>query len=426
MLDLLTGLLSAVAAAVELGSAAGADTVPTPAPAAGWAPDFKSPFKAAAFSYNTLESSMFAWQGKHYMMEGIGCSAHGGPFWANDSAVLPGATMDPAFFNHSYVRIREVGSGLVVVNIPNSQGFGFPNAHVDYEHNVVWIFATPIDRCGNPRYNKSDVFVQSWHSKATNLGELSSWSSAVAGGTEGYAVPNVDVGRVIMTDSEFKSRGLPPHKAIMIGEAAEFHLNNQQDGDLTKGWLKSKYTVQDHDKVGLGCPSVRFGTDGYYYVVSGMGPTWNGIARSKDLVSWTYGRGTCQMGQHGQPPPKVPGCHPEKSGGCCGALNRPAPGSLTIGPLNAWFAANVPPKFKLNADPLNQPIWNGDNNDPDVCCQAADGKEEAISYIVYGVSSQGRSFVNASVRPPGKTLGMGVNNIGVYNGTLTQFMSSYF
>jgi hypothetical protein len=45
--------------------------------------------------------------------------------------------------------------------------------------------------------------------------------------------------------------------------------------------------------------------------------------------------------------------------------------------------------FKLNADPLNQPIWNGDNNDPDVCCQAPDGKEEPISYIVYGVSSQG-------------------------------------
>ena len=68
---------------------------------------------------------------------------------------------------------------------------------------------------------------------------------------------------------------------------------------------------------------------------------------------------------------------------------------------NAWFAANVPPQFKLNADPLNLPVWNGDNNvrlqssseavpsadeglaivpcccqDPDVCCQGPDGKEE--------------------------------------------------
>ena len=87
--------------------------------------------------------------------------------------------------------------------------------------------------------------------------------------------------------------------------------------------------------------------------------------------------------------------------------------------------------------------------DPDVCCQGPDGKEEpskcprslyvhltfsrslkdaacAVSYIVYGSSSQGRQFVNASVRPPGKTLGVCTNNLGVFNGTLTQFLSSYF
>ena len=42
---------------------------------------------------------MFAWRGKHYMMEGVGCGNEvnpNGPFWQNDSAVLPGATMDPA------------------------------------------------------------------------------------------------------------------------------------------------------------------------------------------------------------------------------------------------------------------------------------------------------------------------------------------
>ena len=71
------------------------------------------------------------------MMEGIGCGAAGAPFWQNDSAAVAGATMDSTFANHSYVRIREVGSGRVVVNIPASQGFGFPNAHVDYEHMVV-------------------------------------------------------------------------------------------------------------------------------------------------------------------------------------------------------------------------------------------------------------------------------------------------
>ena len=40
------------------------------------------------------------------MMEGIDCH-----FWSNNSAVVTGATMDPAFANHSYIRISEVGSG---------------------------------------------------------------------------------------------------------------------------------------------------------------------------------------------------------------------------------------------------------------------------------------------------------------------------
>ena len=393
-------------------AAAAAAAPPSPPDAPGWSPDFKSAFTSSVFSYNTLESTMFAWQGKHYMMEGIGCN-----FWSNDSAVVAGATMDPAFANHSYVRISEVGSGRVVVNIPHSQGYGFPNAHVDYDHKVVWIFATPYDRCGHTIHQGH--YVQSWRSAAADLGDLGAWTTAVAAGTEGYSVPNVDVGRVTMGQDEFAARGLPPHKAIMIGEAAEFHINNEPDGDLTKGWVKTGYVVQDHSKHGLGCPSVRFGTDGYYYVVSGMGCCWNGIARSRDLVAWTYGRGTCTQGK----PDGQPGC---KKDACCGAVNRPGKDDMTLGPYNTWLNANLPAGFKLNADPLNLPIWNSDNNDPDVCCQGPDGTEEPVAYIVYGSSSQGRRFVNASVRPPGQTLGTQTNNIGVFNGTLTQLLSSYF
>ena len=70
--------------------AVAAATTAAPPPAPGWSPDFKSPFTSSVFSYDTLESSMFAWQGKHYMMEGIACN-----FWSNDSAVVAGATMDP-------------------------------------------------------------------------------------------------------------------------------------------------------------------------------------------------------------------------------------------------------------------------------------------------------------------------------------------
>lgn len=154
-----------------------------------------------------------------------------------------------------------------------------------------------------------------------------------------------------------------------------------------------------------------------------MGPTWNGIARSLDLKNWTYGRGTCTFSGV---PPEGPGTCTASASACCGALNRPGPSDGVLGPFNDWLKVNQPQEFKLNIDPLNLPIWNNDNNDPDVCCQAAGGKEENVSYIVYGSSSQGRQYVNASVRPPGKTLGTGMNIIGVFNGTLTQFLSGYF
>ena len=90
-----------------------------------------------AFNWgSTLESTMFLFKGRHYMMEGVACG-----FWQNVSAR---GSLDPAFAGHSYVRITEVGSGLVVVN-PGSAGFGFPNAAVALR--VVVIDALGRLRC---------------------------------------------------------------------------------------------------------------------------------------------------------------------------------------------------------------------------------------------------------------------------------------
>ena len=161
------------------------------------------------------------------MMEGVGCG-----FFQN-------ATMeDPNFANHSYIRIVEVGSGLVVSNIPGSAGFGFPNAVVDYENDRVWVFATTQDRCGNARWDPTvphNHWVQSWQTR-----DLTHWSSSVAGGTEGIAIPNTDVARVHMSKEDAKRRGLPPHRWIMMLEMTtqvktQFMINNEPDDDLTKG-----------------------------------------------------------------------------------------------------------------------------------------------------------------------------------------------
>ena len=180
---------------------------------------------------------------------------------------------------------------------------------MDYENNggTLWIFATPNDRCGHPLHHAGSKWVQSWHTSAADLGDTSAWSTAVAGGTQGYGNgANVGVGRVILTSAEFSRRGLPPHKAIMIAEDTTIRLNNQPHGDLTRGWIKTKYKIEGplaptvppiyNRPRQIGCPSVRFGTDGYFYFVTGMGK-WNGIARSKDLVEWTFGEGTCEGGK---------------------------------------------------------------------------------------------------------------------------------
>lgn len=106
--------------------------------------------------------------------------------------------------------------------------------------------------------------------------------------------------------------------------------------------------------------------------MTGMG-AWNGVVRSWNLVNWTYGRNTGE-GWHS------------------GAVNRPGYGDGRLGPYNAWLSDNVPDYLRVNLDRENLPLWDGNNNDPDVCC--GDSKHEfSPAYIVYGVSSQGATLV---------------------------------
>ena len=339
----------------------------------GWQPNFTLAYNnTGVYNADTLESTMFRWKGALYMMEGIlGCS-----FWQNHSTT--GASHDPAFANNSYIRISEVGSGRVVANIPRSQGYGFPNAVVDYDNDRLWVFATANDRCGRMPTRTSRVdCVTTDCIQAFQTTDLLTWRSAKAGGTEGVTVPNVDVARVRMSAADAAMRGLPPHRWIMILEGGwygpwtnestpQFMINNGDD--LTTGWAATQYQITDHGSHSVGCPSVRYMSDGFYYAVTGMG-AWNGVVRSWNLVNWTYGRNTGE-GWHS------------------GAVNRPGYGDGRLGPYNAWLSDNVPDYLRVNLDRENLPLWDGNNNDPDVCC--GDSKHEfSPAYIVYGVSSQG-------------------------------------
>lgn len=53
----------------------------------------------------------------------------------------------PEYANHSYARVRDFTTGVVTANISSTIGFGFVNAFPDYDHNRLWLFGTPADRC---------------------------------------------------------------------------------------------------------------------------------------------------------------------------------------------------------------------------------------------------------------------------------------
>ncbi len=368
----------------------------TGAPCGNFTLDFNN---TGVFSIDTLESSMFRFRRQLYMLEGIGC-VFGRVLWENKSK------MDPTFLNRSYFRIREVGSGRVVVNVPESQGFGFPNAFVDYDHDRLWVFGTPQDRC---HAHSPAPSIRSWHTT-----DLHSWVSATVAGTANVTTPNVDVARVRMSPAEAASRGLPPHRYIMILEGKgpthnswdwsggpEFMLNNAHDGNLLEGWVSTKFLITNHTKHVLGCPSIRYQDDGYYYAVTGMG-IWNGIVRSRNLQNWTYGRGTGGGGVG--------------DWWLSGGLVRPTANDGKLGPFNQWLASNLPAYWDDLVMPTNMQQWDGHSSDPDVCCD--DDPSASPSYIVWGVSNQGGSSNSSEASC--------FNNIGQYDGTLTQFLSSYF
>lgn len=178
---------------------------------------------------------------------------------------------DAQFANHSYIRIVEIGSGRVVINIPGSAGYGFPNAVVDYDREKLWVFATPIDRCGHnlePSHSKcTSACIQSFQTT-----DLISWRGALVDGSQGLKVPNLDVSRVRLDSNDAQKRQLPAHRWIMMLEESdpEFMINNDPDDDLTKGWTKTTFQLTNHGNHSVGCPSIRFLSDGFYYAVTGV------------------------------------------------------------------------------------------------------------------------------------------------------------
>lgn len=147
-----------------------------------------------SFDAGTGESSIQWWGpgGRLIIMESIFCG-----YW--DHA----GQYDNAFTGHSYFRIRDFASGVVITNISQSIGFGFGSAYVDHEAQVFWVFGTPNDRCGHPVMNSTAGVYAFWST------DLVTWTRSRT--DVNWSGPNTDVGRVYNSPP-----GLPPHRLVQL------------------------------------------------------------------------------------------------------------------------------------------------------------------------------------------------------------------
>ena len=189
---------------------------------------------------DTYENTIFWWGKKTYVLENIPCTYedHAG-HWPQFAA----------FSNHSYARIRDFATGVVVANITSTIGFGFVNSFPDYDHNRLWLFGTPADRChGNcgacsgascPRgadgkLRPSCTSIQAWWTSLPSPTRFETAVAIPAGTTELAHTYNQGASRV-----RVPGPGMPHHRYVMISEPFNFFINDDPDGNLTAagaGW----------------------------------------------------------------------------------------------------------------------------------------------------------------------------------------------
>jgi hypothetical protein len=169
--------------------------------------------KRGAIDVGTYENTIFYWQGRLLNVENIACSytEHAG-VW------------DTSWGNHSYARLRDLQSGVVLVNISSTKGFGFISSLTDYDTGTLWLFGTPADRCLG---NGDATQVQAWW---TTDPALQDWRTALAFdyGKHTYNVQVVKVAPppglpaqqtaslAAAVAQSTVAAGLPPHKYAML------------------------------------------------------------------------------------------------------------------------------------------------------------------------------------------------------------------
>eukprot|EP00051_Salpingoeca_urceolata_P016628 m.222144 g.222144 ORF g.222144 m.222144 type:complete len:384 (+) comp18732_c1_seq9:288-1439(+) len=306
---------------------------------------------------------------------------------------------DASWGNHSYARVRELYSGKVVSNVTTTKGFGFISAFPDYEHDTLWLFGTPADRCLG---NGAPTSVQGWSTK-----DLVNWKTSLVF-DYGQKTHNVQVTKVGpmpgMNTFVPHSPLLPPHKYAMFLECFTWAINNNDDGDLTKGWVLINSTAPHAP---CGGPSMRYSpADGYYYILTG-GHTVS-LLRTEDFQTW----------QESTPSPFI-----------SPAATHAQVANLSNFPVAAKHKGSPPNKYVgiPEPDPIvtfnpswrdNWQAWLENSNDADICCMHGDVKE---SWVLWGGSTQG-----GHPAPPLDGTDAGVNVVATANMPLTDLLAKYF
>lgn len=349
----------------------------------------------------TYENTLFYWKGIMYNLENIPCKYYGhAGIWEPET-----------YGNHSYARIRELGSGRVVVNISSTVKFGFITAFPDYENEILWLFGTPADRCLG---NGSPETVQAWWNSG-DISDANAWQTSLAFdyGVKTHNVQVTRVGSLPGAETRSSSRHqhppvsskLPPHRYMMMLEPFVFAINNNDDGNLTTGW-----TLINSSRVPApsGGPSIRYNPiDGYYYILTG-GHTVH-LLRTRDFQTWTESNPSPFISpseQDAQPAP---------------FQGFPARASKVGSPPYKYVGIPSPDPF-VPFDPVwsdNYASWDHNSNDGDICCMHADLKNS--SYVIWGAGTQG-----GKPSPPLDGTDACVNVIATAKMPLYDLLASYF
>jgi hypothetical protein len=332
--------------------------------------------KLGVYDYMTEESTPFIWHGALLMLESIP-KAYAG--YAPE-------------FDHcaSYLRVRDMRTLSVVVNITASCGLAFGAAVVatgaDSGRDVLLVSATTWDRsvspwagpCAGSAPSNCSVLLLSSSSAAL---EDASWSVAGAVRTP-FGVYNTDISAV-------PAAAGAPYAWVMAlettAETARFLGSASADPRQAASWalLDGSHTVPRLPDVGS-CPSLRHDGQHYYYLTGG---TNINILRSADLATW--------------------------SGASSRVIEHGAAGDCIVAP--AFFGPYVPTGEALAHLQACGAAGNfGDDSDVDLVEWPAP----------FGSSSGGPAVLIEYGSGDQRTFGF--SNLALANGTLNAFLQSFF